>query len=30
MAQLASSAGWTFQYLGDWGHPRHQVMIEFR
>lgn len=24
----ASSSPWSFRYIGDWGHPRNQRMIE--
>ncbi len=30
MEAFASTTGWKFRYIGDWGHPRHQVMTEFR
>jgi SAM-dependent methyltransferase len=25
----ASFAPWQFRYIGDWGHPRNQMMVEF-
>ena len=30
MAHFAREAGWEFHYIGPWGHPRGQVMTEFR
>jgi len=29
MEELAFEAGWAFRYIGDWAHPRSQVMTEF-
>ena len=29
MEHFALQAGWGFRYIGDWGHPRNQVMTEF-
>jgi hypothetical protein len=29
LADLAAASGWEFRYVGDWGHPRGQVMAEF-
>jgi hypothetical protein len=29
MEELAVATGWAFRYIGDWGHPRGQVMTEF-
>ncbi len=28
MEMLADLAGWQVQYIGDWGHPRHQKMVK--
>lgn len=28
MSLLADIAGWNMQYIGDWGHPRHQKMVK--
>lgn len=28
MNTLANLAGWHMQYIGDWGHPRHQKMMK--
>ena len=30
MEQFAISNGFTFEYIGDWGHPRKQVIIAYR
>ena len=30
MAEFARETGWGFRYIGDWSHPRGQVMTEFR
>lgn len=29
MGELAQRAGWRFTYVGEWGHPRGQMMGEF-
>lgn len=29
LAWAASFSPWEFRYIGDWGHPRGQVMVEF-
>ncbi|MDZ4782565.1 MAG: hypothetical protein SGJ19_20150 [Planctomycetia bacterium] len=30
MRSFAESAGWQIKYIGDWGHPRGQKMLELR
>jgi hypothetical protein len=30
MAAFGVETGWSFRYIGDWGHPRGQVMTEYR
>ena len=30
LRQLAAQAGLSMRYVGDWGHPRDQLMLEFR
>lgn len=30
MATFAADGGWTFNYIGDWKHPRHLKIAEFR
>lgn len=30
IAWAANAADWSFEYIGDWGHPRGQVMAAFR
>jgi hypothetical protein len=29
MASFAERTGWKFRYIGDWKHPRRQMMTEF-
>lgn len=29
MTQMGNDEGWKTKYLGDWGHPRNQQMIEY-
>jgi SAM-dependent methyltransferase len=29
MAWAAGFGPWNFRYIGDWGHPRRQMMVEF-
>jgi hypothetical protein len=29
MCQFGESTGWRFDYVGDWSHPRRQVMIRY-
>jgi hypothetical protein len=29
MAGFAANSGWGFRYIGEWGHPRGQVMAEY-
>ena len=29
LAGFAATSGWRFRYIGEWGHPRGQVMTEF-
>ena len=29
LAGFAATSGWRFCYIGEWGHPRGQVMTEF-
>lgn len=29
MQWAADETPWTLRYIGDWGHPRHQMMLEF-
>ena len=29
MAEFARETGWALRYIGDWGHPRGQVMTQF-
>jgi SAM-dependent methyltransferase len=30
MKDFGSRNGWLAEYIGDWGHPRHQVMVRYR
>jgi hypothetical protein len=30
MADFGVQSGWDFRYVGEWGHPRGQVMAEYR
>lgn len=30
MAKFGSEAGWDPKYIGDWGHPRGQMMMEYK
>lgn len=30
MMRFAEAAGWTLHYIGDWGHPRQQKLVELR
>ncbi|MGP0066205.1 MAG: methyltransferase [Isosphaeraceae bacterium] len=30
MEQLGQSAGWRSEYIGDWNHPRGQIMMRYR
>jgi hypothetical protein len=30
MEAFGTGSGWSFRYIGDWGHPRGQVMAEYR
>lgn len=30
MQAFGEDNGWTAQYIGDWNHPRDQVMVEYR
>jgi len=30
MASHGAGLGWVFRYIGDWGHPRGQMMGEYR
>lgn len=30
MKKFGINNGWDFKYIGDWGHPRNQIMVEFR
>lgn len=29
LAAMGRASGWHSRYVGDWGHPRHQVMMRF-
>jgi SAM-dependent methyltransferase len=29
LAQIGQDTGWSGSYIGDWGHPRQQVMMHF-
>jgi hypothetical protein len=29
LAQIGRQCGWTMSYIGEWGHPRGQRMVEF-
>lgn len=30
MEEFGINHGWQAEYIGDWGHPRHQVMVRYR
>lgn len=30
MEEFGAESGWSFRYIGEWGHPRQQVMTEYR
>lgn len=30
MESFGARSGWSFRYIGDWGHPRGQVITEYR
>ena len=30
MEQLGESTGWRSEYIGDWNHPRGQIMMRYR
>lgn len=30
MEQFGRPAGWQFDYIGDWGHPRGQIIVRYR
>jgi hypothetical protein len=30
MNDFGISQGYTVEYIGDWGHPREQVMVAYR
>ncbi len=30
MEDFGANNGWLTEYIGDWGHPRHQVMVRYR
>jgi len=30
LAEFATRAGWSFRYIGNWNHPRKQMMAEFQ
>ena len=30
MSELGDRTGWSATYIGDWRHPRGQVMVEYR
>jgi hypothetical protein len=30
MEQFGRSTGWDFDYIGDWNHPREQVIVRYR
>lgn len=30
MSRFGTDNGWKSEYIGDWGHPRHQKMMQYR
>ena len=30
MERFGQSTGWRFEYIGDWGHPRGQIIVRYR